>query len=143
MNIYFLLHDDARAELSRSHAPSGMPLKDDIVMCGNERDCLAWFRPISPECDLLWVWVAPQKRNTGLGTVFLKNCCVQLFQNHEITEIFCEVRLSNCIAIKLYCCLGFSIEGIRKQYYVDKVTGYREDAYVMKLNMEQSLLYNF
>jgi [ribosomal protein S18]-alanine N-acetyltransferase len=46
------------------------------------------------------------------------------------TSVSLEVRVSNAIAQAMYTKFGFSIEGVRKGYYIET----REDAFVMTVN---------
>lgn len=46
------------------------------------------------------------------------------------TSVSLEVRVSNAIAQSLYSKFGFSVEGVRKGYYIET----REDALVMTVN---------
>ena len=48
-------------------------------------------------------------------------------------EIFLEVRISNLPALAMYRNLGFSVKGIRKDYYSEP----KEDAYIMSLVSEE------
>ena len=48
-------------------------------------------------------------------------------------EIFLEVRISNLAALAMYRNLGFSVKGIRKDYYSEPT----EDAYIMSLVSEE------
>ena len=48
-------------------------------------------------------------------------------------EIFLEGRISNLAALAMYRNLGFSVKGIRKDYYSEPT----EDAYIMSLVSEE------
>ena len=48
-------------------------------------------------------------------------------------EIFLEVRISNLSALSLYRQLGFTVKGMRKNYYSEP----KEDAYIMSLIKEE------
>ena len=50
-----------------------------------------------------------------------------------MNEIFLEVRVSNLPALSLYRQLGFTVKGIRKDYYSEP----KEDAYIMSFVKEE------
>lgn len=70
--------------------------------------------------------VHPSYRGVGLGKFFLTRILEKTFEEGVI-KAFLEVRKSNQAAIRLYQSLGFTIDGIRKEYYRDN----REDALMM------------
>ncbi|MDU2117989.1 MAG: ribosomal-protein-alanine N-acetyltransferase [Veillonella sp.] len=56
-----------------------------------------------------------------------------VYDEGQITNIAIEVRISNLAALAMYRNLGFSVKGIRKDYYSEPT----EDAYIMSLVSEE------
>ncbi|HIV17073.1 MAG TPA: ribosomal protein S18-alanine N-acetyltransferase [Candidatus Alectryocaccobium stercorigallinarum] len=79
------------------------------------------------QADITNISVSKDKRRSGTGTAIVE----KLFEKGRemgIKEIFLEVRQSNAPAAALYEKLGFTEEGVRKNYYEAPV----EDALIMK-----------
>ena len=79
------------------------------------------------EGDITNVAVRPDRQREGIGH-FLMDSLIRLAQEQGVTTIHLEVRVGNDTAIRLYERMGFTRDGIRKQYYTDPV----EDALLMK-----------
>lgn len=80
------------------------------------------------EADVLNVTVNEKVRNMGIGTGLLKEI-FERAKKYGVTDIHLEVRESNDSAIHLYEKLGFTRDGIRKNYYTEPV----ENAVMMTL----------
>ena len=78
------------------------------------------------EGDITNVAVRPDRQREGIGH-FLMDSLIRLAQEQGVTTIHLEVRVGNDTAIRLYERMGFTRDGIRKQYYTDPV----EDALLM------------
>ena len=76
--------------------------------------------------------IAPEYRRDGYGAMMTRKLIKELF-NKGMNEIFLEVRISNVAALTMYRRLGFTVKGLRKNYYTDPV----EDAYIMSLIKEE------
>lgn len=76
--------------------------------------------------------VHPLYRRKGYGKLLMKRLMDLCFQR-GMNEIFLEVRVSNFAALSLYRQLGFTVKGIRKDYYSEP----KEDAYIMSLIKEE------
>lgn len=90
----------------------------------------AWL--VADEGQITNVAVLPPFRRDGNGLVLVRKLLRELFKL-GMEEIFLEVRLSNLVAIALYRKLGFSVKGLRKDYYQDPL----EDAYIMSIVKEE------
>ncbi|MCO1333251.1 ribosomal protein S18-alanine N-acetyltransferase [Microbulbifer sp. OS29] len=82
------------------------------------------------EAEILDIAVSPAWRRRGLAEALLENLIATL--PAEIARLLLEVRVSNLAARSLYRKLGFSEDGMRKNYY-PALDGRREDAVLMSL----------
>ena len=78
------------------------------------------------EGEITNVAVAPAARRRGIARALLTELKQQL-ACRNVARIVLEVRVSNEPAIRLYEQMGFSVLGVRKNFY-EKPT---EDAYIM------------
>ena len=78
------------------------------------------------EGDITNVAVHPDRQREGIGH-FLMDSLIRLAEQQGVTTIHLEVRVGNDTAIRLYERMGFTRDGIRKNYYTDPV----EDALLM------------
>lgn len=78
------------------------------------------------EGDITNVAVRPDRQREGIGH-FLMDSLIRLAEEQGVTTIHLEVRVGNDTAIRLYERMGFTRDGIRKQYYTNPV----EDALLM------------
>ncbi|MCL7958567.1 MAG: ribosomal protein S18-alanine N-acetyltransferase [marine benthic group bacterium] len=87
-----------------------------------------WFA--ADEGELGDIAVVPERRGEGIGrTLLLESIAVAASRGTR--SLYLEVRESNHGARRLYEKAGFSVVGVRKQYYNEPV----EDAIVMKLDV--------
>ena len=80
-----------------------------------------------PESDVMNLAVHPEYRRRGLATLLLRELSRQLLRR-GVTVLALEVRSSNAEALALYEKLGFTLAGVRKNYYFKP----REDALILK-----------
>lgn len=81
------------------------------------------------EADILNITVRPEARRQGIATKLLGKIG-ELSEPRGVTVIHLEVRESNTPARTLYEKLGFTVDGIRKNYYERP----RENAVLMTLD---------
>jgi ribosomal-protein-alanine N-acetyltransferase len=81
------------------------------------------------EADILNITVRPEARRQGIATQLLGKIG-ELAESRGVTVIHLEVRESNTPARTLYEKLGFTVDGIRKNYYERP----RENAVLMTLD---------
>lgn len=86
------------------------------------------------EIEILNICIDKNHRNKGLGHYLLENT-IKILKENGFNKIFLEVNINNIFAIKLYKKIGFEILSIRKNYYLNKITNTKEDAYVMTKNL--------
>jgi len=88
-----------------------------------------WFA--ADEGELGDIAVLPERRGTGIGRAVLRESIV-VAASRGTRWLYLEVRESNEVALRLYEKVGFSVVGVRKQYYTEPA----EDAIVMKLDVQ-------
>lgn len=87
-----------------------------------------WFA--ADEGELGDIAVVPERRGEGIGRRLLRES-ISVAASRGTRSLYLEVRESNDVARRLYEKVGFSVVGVRKQYYTEPV----EDAIVMKLDL--------
>ena len=75
--------------------------------------------------------VSPDCRRQGLGRRLLTKL-IDVCIEENMASITLEVRRSNTAARALYASMGFTVQGMRKQYYKD-----REDAVIMTKDLSR------
>ena len=90
----------------------------------------AWL--VYDEGQITNIAVLPSARGKGYGSKLTKQLINECF-SRGMHEIFLEVRISNLAALAMYRNLGFSVKGLRKDYYSEPT----EDAYIMSLVSEE------
>ena len=68
-----------------------------------------------PEFEIHTIGVDPKAQRRGIARMMMDNICY--IADLKSAPIFLEVRVGNDPAIELYRHYGFSIEGIRRNYY--------------------------
>ena len=68
-----------------------------------------------PEFEIHTIGVDPKAQRRGIARMMMDNICY--IADLKSAPIFLEVRVGNDPAIELYRCYGFSVEGIRRNYY--------------------------
>ena len=90
----------------------------------------AWL--VYDEGQITNIAIRPSARRQGFGTTLTRALIEECFKR-GMHEIFLEVRISNLSALSLYRQLGFTVKGMRKNYYSEP----KEDAYIMSLIKEE------
>lgn len=90
----------------------------------------AWM--VVDEGQITNIAVKKAFRRSGNGVALVRKLLRELFKQ-GMSEIFLEVRQSNVAALTLYRRMGFTVKGIRKNYYTEPI----EDAYIMSLEKEE------
>lgn len=107
---------------------AGHPDEDNGVIRG-----YAILMPAVDEAELLNIGVAASWQRKGLGRMIL-NEMLQTARAMNMMRVFLEVRPSNVAAVALYRCVGFSVIGVRRDYYQN--TNGSEDALVMACDLK-------
>lgn len=89
------------------------------------------FWQIGDEAQINNVAIHPDYQGQGFGEIALRYVFERLREN-GVHFVCLEVRVSNLPALALYRKLGFTVLGVRKEYYTNPV----EDAYVMGLMLD-------
>lgn len=90
----------------------------------------AWL--VYDEGQITNIAISPSARRQGFGAKLTSALIEECFKR-GMHEIFLEVRISNLSALSLYRQLGFTVKGMRKNYYSEP----KEDAYIMSLIKEE------
>lgn len=90
----------------------------------------AWL--VFDEGQITNIAIRPSARRQGFGAKLTSALIEECFKR-GMHEIFLEVRISNLSALSLYRKLGFTVKGMRKNYYSEP----KEDAYIMSLIKEE------
>lgn len=90
----------------------------------------AWL--VYDEGQITNIAIRPSARRQGFGAKLTSALIEECFRR-GMHEIFLEVRISNLSALSLYRKLGFTVKGMRKNYYSEP----KEDAYIMSLIKEE------
>lgn len=97
----------------------------------------AVFQCVLDEASLLNIGITIEYRRLGYGRQLLLSS-LQDLANEGTRRSLLEVRCSNHSAIALYEKLGFSKDGVRKNYYPSESGS--EDALLMSINIEGDLV---
>jgi ribosomal-protein-alanine N-acetyltransferase len=76
------------------------------------------------------ITVKPQHQRKGIGSLLMR-FLLKKAKQHDISDIFLEVRQSNTAAIQFYHQFGLKQKSVRKDYYQNPV----EDALIFIKNM--------
>jgi ribosomal-protein-alanine N-acetyltransferase len=90
--------------------------------------CACWF--VYDELHINTIAVTPELRRQGLATTLMQYLLEEAVSQGAHRALL-EVRRSNDAAQRLYSSLGFTIAGIRRDYYTQPV----EDALVLSKDM--------
>ena len=82
--------------------------------------------------ELYKIAVLPELRQKGLGSEIMEHL-KRIARSSEEKRIILEVRESNAPAIALYDKFGFTVDGVRKNYYKNPT----ENAILMSLNLDE------
>lgn len=147
MNIRIATVEDAKEIYSIENACFSVPWSLDSIeaeLCDRDKKIYvvietelgiegyagAWL--VYDEGQITNIAVHPTARCKGYGRILTKQLVDICFEK-GMNEIFLEVRVSNLPALSLYRQLGFTVKGIRKDYYSEP----KEDAYIMSFVKEE------
>ena len=99
-----------------------------------EKNSIAILGLTDSELEIYFIGVARRFRRMGLGKKLLKSI-IGFSKDYRANIILLEVGVNNIAAKNLYLSFNFKECGIRKDYYRDRA-GLRQDAIIMKLNLE-------
>ena len=99
-----------------------------------KRNCIAILGLTDSEIEIYFIGVDEKFRGKGLGKELLKNV-ISFSKDYRASTIILEVGVNNKPAKNIYRSLNFKECGVRKNYYRIK-SGFRQDALIMKLNLE-------
>ena len=99
-----------------------------------EQNCIAILGLTDREVEIYFIGVAESFRGMGLGKKLLKSI-ISFSKYYGADFIVLEVGINNIPAKNIYLSLNFIEYGIRKNYYRN-ISGIREDAIIMKLNLK-------
>ena len=108
--------------------------KSTNVRIFEDKNCIAILGLTDIEIEIYFIGVARNYRGKGLGKKLLKSI-ISFSKNYGAKIIILEVGVKNVPAKNIYLSLDFKECGIRKDYYKNK-SGFRQDAVIMKLNLE-------
>ena len=97
-------------------------------------NCVAILGLTDSEIEIYFIGVEKTFRGKGLGKNLLKNV-ISFSKDYGASTIILEVAVNNRLAKNVYLSLNFKECGVRKNYYRIR-PGFREDAIIMKLNLE-------
>ena len=108
--------------------------KSKNVRVITDKNCIAILGLTDIEIEIYFIGVARSYRGKGLGKKLLKSI-ISFSKSYGASVIILEVGVKNVPAKKIYISSGFKECGIRKDYYKN-MSGFRQDAVIMKLNLE-------
>ena len=128
--LTYMLRDDTIFLVADDDPPPADVDPDDY-----EPDILGYvgLLMVPYESDILNITVRTEARRRGVATALLEEI-IRRAPEHGVTVIHLEVRESGLPARRLYEKMGFTVDGIRKNYY----TGPRENAVLMTLDLTQA-----
>ena len=103
------------------------------VKIEKEQNCIAILGLTDREVEIYFIGVEESFRGRGLGKKLLKSI-IRFSKNYGADFIILEVGINNIPAKNMYSSFNFIECGIRKNYYRNS-SGSREDAIIMKLNL--------
>ena len=121
-SIQFSLEDFKRFQRSKN------------IKIEKEQNCIAILGLTDREVEIYFIGVAESFRGRGLGKKLLKSI-ISFSKYYGADFIILEVGINNIPAKNMYLSLNFIEYGIRKNYYRN-ISGIREDAIIMKLNLK-------
>jgi len=112
---------------------------DDLDVCYDENNNLAAYylaQDVLDEVHIMQIAVAPTFRRQGLAKRFMQYEMARKRRKGMATMLL-EVRATNAAAQALYQSLGFSVVGVRKNYYSPTPeTPLGEDAVLMNFSLK-------
>ncbi len=117
------------APWSKQGFAEALPMENACFLVAQEGEEILGYCGLflaADEGEILNVAVSPAFQGRGVADRMLTALLVE-GERSGVHRFFLEVRVSNVAAIRLYQKHGFSIQGIRKNFYAES----QEDAYVM------------
>ncbi len=108
--------------------------KSKNIKIKKEQNCIAILGLTDREVEIYFIGVAESFRGRGLGKKLLKTI-IRFSKYYGADFIILEVGINNIPARNMYLSLNFIEYGTRKNYYRN-ISGIREDAIIMKLNLK-------
>lgn len=112
----------------------------NYLFCKENSETLGYccILPVLDEAHLLNLCISPDYQRQGIAKQAMLKL-LELLKESDFKIVFLEVRESNIAALKLYKKLGFTEDGIRKDYYrsqawcevENQLIDTREDAVLM------------
>ena len=99
-----------------------------------KRNCIAILGLTDSEIEIYFIGVEEKFRGKGLGKELLKSI-ISFSKDYKASNIILEVNVNNKPAKNIYHSFNFKECGVRKNYYRIR-TGFRQDALIMRLNLE-------
>ena len=99
-----------------------------------KRNCIAILGLTDSEIEIYFIGVQEKFRGKGLGKELLKNV-ISFSKAYRASTIILEVGVNNKPAKNIYRSFNFKEVGVRKNYYSIR-PGFRQDALIMRLNLE-------
>ena len=99
-----------------------------------EPNCVAILGLTDSEIEIYFIGVEESLRGKGIGKKLLENV-ISFSKDYMASTIVLEVGVNNRPAKNIYLSLNFKECGVRKNYYRIR-PGFRQDAIIMKLNLE-------
>ena len=120
-SIQFSLEDFKRFQKARN------------IKIEKEKNCIAILNLTDSEVEIYFIGVAESFRGKGLGKRLLKSI-ISFSKYYGADFIILEVGINNVPAKNMYLSFNFIEYSIRNNYYRNN-SGSREDAIIMKLNL--------
>lgn len=105
-------------------------LEEGSIVCG-----YIICRNTDMSCHILNLCIGKAYQALGYGRILLSTVLDELKKHTQITQVDLEVRPTNKIALTLYESLGFTREGISKEYYRSQAG--TEDAIILKKSINR------
>lgn len=122
---------------SRQGFAEALPMENVCFFIAGEEGAILGYCGLymaADEGEIINVAVCPKARRRGIADLLLW-ALIEEGRRNSVNRFFLEVRVSNGAAICLYEKHGFSIQGIRKNFYREPC----EDAYVMNRIDEENM----
>jgi len=96
-------------------------------------DALLLASVVSPDAEILNIFVHPDRRRQGIATALLRAALLRI-KDQGARRVWLEVRESNAAALHIYEAAGFRRTGRRPEYY-PVLGSKREDALVLETTL--------
>lgn len=105
-----------------------------VLYCAERVIGYAMISVVADESDLYTIGILPKYQGLGFGHILLHGTLARA-RDLKAQTCFLEVRTSNEVALHLYDYYGFTIVGVRKNYYEATAKTPSENAYLMKADL--------